>query len=132
MKPVPQPDQDSASYWRAAGERRLVVQRCGACDHAQLYPRLYCRACHGTDLAFVDALGTGVVYATTVVRRAPSLAFADDVPYSVALVQLSEGIRVMANIVGCAPEDVAIGMAVQVELGDVRGDTVMPRFTPTG
>jgi uncharacterized OB-fold protein len=130
VKPVPEPDQDSAAYWSAAAERRLLVQRCGSCGHAQLYPRLFCCSCHGSDLAFEDALGTGEVYATTVVRRAPSTAFAEDVPYAVTLVRLAEGPLVMANVVGCAPEDVVVGMPVTVEYGDVRGETVVPRFVP--
>jgi uncharacterized OB-fold protein len=129
-KPVPQADQDSAGYWAATAARRLVVQQCASCGHRQLYPRLCCTRCHGLELELTDTDGSGEVYATTVVRRAPTPAFAADVPYCVALICLSEGPLVMANVVGCDPEDVRIGMAVQVEFSDVRGELVVPRFRP--
>lgn len=129
-KPIPVPDQDTEGFWAATAAGRLVVQRCRSCDHLQLYPRLYCRRCHGSDLELTDASGTGEVYAHTVVRRAGSPAFADDVPYVVALVRLDDGPLMMANVVGCDWSDVSVGTRVHVDFGDRRGDVIVPRFVP--
>ncbi|MDT4916339.1 MAG: uncharacterized protein QOH89_1039 [Pseudonocardiales bacterium] len=131
-KPIPVADQDSAGYWAAVADHRLVVQHCKSCGHRQLYPRLYCTVCHstGVDLELEDVDGSGEVYATTVVRRAPTAAFAADVPYCIALIRLAEGPLIMANVVGCEPDEVVINLPVQVDFGDARGDTVVPRFRP--
>ncbi|GAA2591436.1 Zn-ribbon domain-containing OB-fold protein [Dactylosporangium fulvum] len=129
-KPLPVPDQDSAGFWSAAAEHRLVVQHCDDCDADQLFPRLICTRCHGHALRLRPAAGTGTVYSCTVVRRAPSPAFAADVPYVVALVELAEGPRLMANIVDCVPDDVHIGMTVQVRFDDVAEGVSLPRFRP--
>lgn len=128
-KPEPVPDQDSSEFWAAASQHRLVVQQCGACGHRQLYPRLYCTQCHASTLVMRDATGLGVVYASTVIRRATSPAFQREVPYSLALVELDEGPRMMANIVECDPASVQIGMRVEVAFEDLTGATV-PRFRP--
>jgi uncharacterized OB-fold protein len=52
-------------------------------------------------------------------------------PYVVALVEIEEGPRLISNIVGCTPEEVAIDMPVQLRLEDV-GDFTLPRFAPAG
>lgn len=129
-KPLPVPDQDSAGFWSAAAEHQLMVQHCDDCGADQLFPRLACARCHGRAVRLRPAAGTGTVYSCTIVRRAPSPAFAADVPYVVALVELTEGPRLMANIVGCAPEEVHIDMAVQVQFDDVAEGISLPRFRP--
>ncbi len=57
-------------------------------------------------------------------------AFEGDVPYILALVQLEEGIRMMSNIVQCRPEEIAIGMNVQVFFDDVTEEITLPKFRP--
>lgn len=56
--------------------------------------------------------GAGTVYATTTMRR-PGAEPAD-----LSVVELDEGFRMLARVVGVAPEDVAIGMRVQVVFTD--------------
>ena len=131
-KPLPVPNAETAPFWDAAAAGQLVVQRCGRCSHAQLYPRLYCVRCHAQDLAWDDATGAATVHSFTIVRRAPSAAFNDDVPYVVALVDLDEGPRLMTNIIGCGPEDVRIGMPVEVSFDHVGDDIALPKFVPKG
>lgn len=127
-KPLPHPDAETAPFWQAANRGELVVQRCDGCGHAQLYPRLYCTRCHAAALSWTPATGEATVHSYTVVRRAPSPAFAGDVPYVVALVDLAEGPRLMTNVVGCDPEDVRIGMPVRVVFdGD---EQALPKFRP--
>jgi hypothetical protein len=70
------------------------------------------------------------VLSFTIVRRPVSPAFASEVPYVVALVTLDEGPQMMTNIIGCAPEEVAIGMPVEVTFED-RNETIsIPKFRP--
>ena len=75
------------------------------------YPRLYCTACMSEQVEWVRACGRGTVLSFTVVYRPVTKAFAEEVPYVVALVTLEEGPQLMSNIVECDPEQVAIGPA---------------------
>ena len=59
-----------------------------------------------------------------------SQAFKDDLPYVVALVTLEEGPSMMTNIVGCAPEQVAIGMPLKVTFEDWSEEISIAKFRP--
>ena len=130
-RPVPPPDHDSAEFWASCGRHELQIQTCKSCGMAQHYPRAYCTTCRSDDLAWRRATGTGVIYSFTVVRRPPSPAFASLVPYIVALVDLSEGPRMMTNIVGENAAQARIGAEVTLSWVDV-GDTALPVFELVG
>jgi uncharacterized OB-fold protein len=128
-RPAPVADPDSSEYWSAAHEGRLVLQRCESCDSYQLYPRDHCISCRGP-VKWVEATGRGSVYSFTVIRQNHSRPFRDMIPYVVALVDLEEGPRVMTNIVGCEPENVAIGMPVRATFEQVSEEAGIALFTP--
>ena len=52
---LPQPTQTTEGYWKAAAERRLVVQGCKACGHRQFYPRPFCLKCQSEEVDWTDA-----------------------------------------------------------------------------
>jgi uncharacterized OB-fold protein len=113
-KPMPAPDACSRPYWEGANQGEFRFQRCRGCGKAQFYPRSACVHCQGTDLAWQVAAGLGRVASFSVVHRAPLAAFAGDVPYTLALVDLDEGFRFMCNVLNCDPAAVRIGMRVRV------------------
>jgi uncharacterized OB-fold protein len=76
----------------------------------------------------VELSGRGQVYSCTVVRQPAHRAFAEEVPYVFAVVELDEGIRMPTNIVGCEPESVAPGDRVEVEYLDVDEALTLPVF----
>jgi uncharacterized OB-fold protein len=78
------------------------------------------------ELEWTDASGRGVVYALTVVHRAPP-GFAEDAPYVVALVDLEEGPRLMTRLLDVEPAAAAIGMPVEVA---IEGEPPLPYFKP--
>lgn len=132
--PLPKPvaNADSQAYWAAARERRLVIRKCNACGALHFMPRHQCPVCWSDQLAWVDAAGTGRVHSFTVVRRASDPAFAARVPYVVALIDLDEGPRMMANILGDDALSVGIGDPVRVTYED-RGDgALLPQFERAG
>ena len=86
----------------------LRYQHCPDCGRAQRLARYACQYCGGASLAWHDARGTGIVHSVTVVTRAPSDAFRALAPYTLVLVDLAEGARVMAH----AEPGSAIGDAV--------------------
>lgn len=74
----------------------------------------------------------GSIYSFTVVHRPPEPAFAPDVPYVVAVVQLEEGGRIMANIVACDPGKVTMDMPVEAVFEDVTEEITVVHFQPVG
>lgn len=126
-KPAPAIDPDSAPYWQALNEERLVLKSCLGCGKCHFYPRELCPYCHSDDLSWIEASGRGVIYSFTVCRRPAGPAFATDVPYTVVLVDLAEGPRMMSRIVG-DPAKIAIGMNVKVRFERQSDELVLPFF----
>lgn len=127
--PAPVANADSQPYWAAARERRLVIRKCKACGELHFMPRHLCPVCWSDQLEWVDAKGSGSVHSFTIVRRASDPAFAALVPYAVALVDLDEGPRMMANVVGSDALAVKIGDRVQVTFEDRGNGAMLPQFS---
>ncbi|HVN89002.1 MAG TPA: Zn-ribbon domain-containing OB-fold protein [Candidatus Binataceae bacterium] len=129
-KPLPAVTNETAPYWEGCKKHELRIQKCGACGNYQFYPRILCTKCSSDRVEWSKASGRAKVTTFTIVRRPVSPAFADDVPYVVALVTLDEGPTMMTNIVGCLPEQVKIGMPVAVTFEDWTEDISIPKFRP--
>ena len=110
LPPEPIPDADSAPFWDALREGILTYQSCANCGHAQLYFRAMCKTCWSRALEVVPASGLGTVYSFTIVHQAGHAGLAGDVPYTLGLVDLDEGPRLLARL---APEAGAIGARVR-------------------
>jgi uncharacterized protein len=129
VKPLPATDALTAPYWKAAAEGRLLIQRCDGCGHRQFYPRAHCTTCGAFDPAWVEASGRGLVHTFSVIHRNGSSGFTEEVPYVFAIVELEEGPRMTANVVGVDPEDVVVDMPVQVTFTKVSDEIGIPHFT---
>ncbi len=129
-KPAPVATPETEPYWEGCRKGELRLQRCAACERIQFPPRRYCAGCLSDDLAWERASGRGQVRSYTIVRVPMSPAFADEVPYAVALVELEEGPSLLSGIRGCDLEDLRIGLPVEVEF-EARGDSArIPYFHP--
>jgi uncharacterized OB-fold protein len=109
--PVPAPSAVSAPFWAATREHQLSMQRCASCSTLVWYPRFVCPHCGGFSLGWEQLSGRGVVYAVSVHHRPAHPAYADRLPYSVVLVDLDGGVRMMSNVFGPPP---TVGDAVAV------------------
>lgn len=125
MKPSPIADPGTKPYWEGLKQERILLKRCLNCGNTHFYPRELCPHCYSDDLDWVEASGNGTVYSYTVVHRPAGPAYADDVPYTVAVVELAEGPRMMSWITG--GKEVRIGAPVKATFVTV-GDTVLPMF----
>jgi uncharacterized OB-fold protein len=120
---------DSRPFWEGARSGKLVLQYCRDSGRFQHYPRPVSLATGSRNLEWREVSGKGEVFACTI-ARVPSPGFGSDtLPYAVATVQLDEGVRIIARIVNCAPDDVAIGMRVRVTF-ETLGDERYPVFEP--
>ena len=128
-EPTPSPDSMTAWYWNQAAQERLVVSRCRVCGTFHFYPRPICPNCGAhANFEWVVSSGRGSVYSFSIVRRPPSEAFADRVPYAVCIIALDEGVHLMSNLVNCALVDVKIGARVQVTYKDLSNGLKLPIF----
>jgi uncharacterized OB-fold protein len=129
-RPLPRPTSHSAPFWSATTEGRFLIQRCTSCRQAIFYPKVNCPACGSIELSNEDASGRGTVYTFTVARRPTHSAFAGVGPYVIAIVELEEGPHVTTNIIDCDPDEVSIGMAVDVTFADEVDGIAFPLFRP--
>ncbi|MBX9472371.1 Zn-ribbon domain-containing OB-fold protein [Microcella sp.] len=125
---LPMPDSDSAEYWEGLARGELRLQRCTACGIAQFYPRSLCATCGGS-VEWFAATGKGTVHTFTVVRTHGAEPFRSLVPFTLAIVELEEGPRMMTNLTGIDPDDVRIDLPVELEPVSA-GDITLPFFTP--
>jgi uncharacterized OB-fold protein len=123
------PSVETLPFWEGTQNNRLMLQQCRSCGRMRHYPRDVCPHCFSDQFEWVECAGRGTVYSYTIVHRAPSPAFASQVPYVVANVRLAEGPHMMSRIAGCAPGDVRIGMAVRVQF-EPAGEFKLPIFVP--
>ena len=128
-RPRPTPDPLSSVYWKAAADGTLLLQRCTSCRRAQFYPRQRCIGCSG-ELEWVPSRGVGTVHSFTIVRQHATPPFRDMVPYVLAIVDLEEGVRMMSNVIDCEPDDVHIGLEVEVTMHVMDSDLAIPLFRP--
>jgi uncharacterized protein len=127
--PVPHASsQVSAPFWEACRAGELRYQRCRACGLANFPPSEHCRQCLSGELAWTLSGGVGEIYSWTVVYRPVTAEFTP--PYAPAIVTLDEGYQMLTNIVGAAPDELAIGMRVQVQFHAVGPDVMLPYFKP--
>ena len=115
-------------YFDYCQQGRLMIQRCPQCALHVFYPRAICPHCTGGDLEWVEAQGRGLVFTYAVHHRFPP-GFEGAGPYVVAIVELAEGVRMMTRIMA-APEDVSVGMEVQVAFAAAAEDFQVPVFLP--
>jgi uncharacterized protein len=119
--------QLSLPFWQGCQAEELRYQRCGACGVANFPPTEHCRQCLSTELQWAKSGGLGEIYSWTVVYRPVTPEF--EPPYAPAIITLDEGYQMLTNVVGVAPEELAIGMRVRVRFHAVGPDVTLPYFT---
>ena len=127
LLPLPQPDPATQPYWDSLRAHALRLPWCLTCDRAVFYPRPVCPRCLGDGAGVATRQRAG--HAVQLHHRPPGPAagaagggrdggrrWAGAVPYVVALVDLEEGVRLMANLAGVAPDPTALRIGTPLEL----------------
>jgi uncharacterized OB-fold protein/acyl dehydratase len=130
-RPRPVVNRDNAGYWEGVAAGELRFQRCDDCGAARFPWLPGCNACGSDRWHAVAARGDGEVYSKVVVHHPLPPAFGTK-PYAVALVELAEGVRIVANVVGAAPDAVGIGMPVRLGFQRYDDELLLPVFHPAG
>lgn len=93
-------DPDSAFYWHGLRVQTLLLQQCSGCGRHRFPPMPNCPYCASSASSIRQATGAGTIYSWIVVHHAFDPAFAADVPYILATVDLDEGGRTVGRLVG--------------------------------
>ncbi len=128
LRPTPVKQDFSQPFWDGAAQGKFLLQYCPESGQYQFYPRPLSVQTGKRNLEWREVSGRGTVYSHTVTYRSP-IAAKGIQPYIVVLVDLAEGVRVMSNLVGCAPDAVKIGMAVKLAWVKA-GEDNFPAFEP--
>ena len=112
-RPVPRENVyvDTRPFWEGVEQGKLVLQYCTEAKKFQHYPKPVSIFTGRRTLEWREVSGKGSIYAFTVVRI-PGPGLEGRLPLCVATVELDEGVRMIANIVDCAPEQLSIGARV--------------------
>jgi uncharacterized protein len=130
LRPRPSLTHDNRFFFDGAKEGKLLIQRCSSCGTFRHPPRPACAVCRSFEWEAVESSGRGTIY-SYVVNHYPQVP-AFDYPLVVALVELEEGTRLVANLEGITPETVFIGMPVEVGFETFDDDLSLPVFHPAG
>ena len=124
LRPVISPD--TAFFWEGTARHELRIQRCGDCGARRHPPGPMCPACGAVRPTYDLASGTGEIYSYVVHHHPPVPG--RQLPIVIALVQLAEGVRMVGELIGTAPDRVRIGLPVRVTFVEVDGELTLPAW----
>jgi len=130
VPPLPVWDEQTKGFWDAAREHVLAVQTCTSCGTASFPPWAACRTCHAREFVWAPTSGLGTIYTWTTVFRSTRPEFADQVPYTLAVVELDDhpGVLVPARFPGIEPLKATIGVRVKATFEDVTPEVTLLRW----
>lgn len=132
--PLPTPTPDDQAYWDFIDRRELRIQRCTECASFRHPPMPNCPCCRSARFDWQPVSGKGTVFTYTIVRHAAHPALKPALPFNVAVVMLDDAddVRIVSNVVDAAPDEIGIGMPVEL-VWEPRGDGGwLPRFRRSG
>jgi uncharacterized OB-fold protein len=127
-KPLPSLEGLSGEFygWCAKGELRF--QRCAGCEAWRHVPRPMCPACGSMEWSWQSSSGRGRVFSWTTTAMPLHPGFKSSVPYASVIVELEEGVRIVTEIVDCAPTELVIDQPVTVAFCRVTPAITLPKF----
>lgn len=128
--PLPQPTLDDAQFWEACRSHQFLLQKCRSCGEVRAFGDPMCSQCQSRDWEAVPASGKGVVWSWTTTYHPFHPYWKDRAPYHHTVVRLEEGPRFTTMLVDCQPEEIYIGMPIEVAFEDVTEEVALPKFRP--
>ena len=128
-RPLPAITPETRHFWDGARSGELRLQKCDACSHVYFPPRPFCPKCASREVSVVRASGRASLYSYVIHHRA---APGFTPPYSIAVVELEEGPRMMTNIIDVAqtPEALQLDMPLEVVFQPMSDEISLPLFRP--
>lgn len=130
-RPSLTPRGEEATFFEHLRSGEIVYTRCSGCDSAAFPLRHVCPTCGSEQVTVEKASGRGKIYSFTSQHRASHPFFSDDVPYTLLLVDLEEGVRLLANLVPSNETVIEVGMSVTAVFDDAEPALTVLRFQLT-
>jgi uncharacterized OB-fold protein len=111
-RPRPGITHDNRFFWDGVNAGKLLIQRCADCKELRHPPAPMCPHCRSTEWNTVEASGRGTIY-SFVFHHHPTIP-PFEAGHPIALIELEEGTRIVTDLVGARPEQIAIGITVEV------------------
>lgn len=138
-RPLPRfHSEGSREFYEGARNHELRIQQCLSCGRFRFPPQPMCPECHSLESAWTPVNGRGIVHTFTVVRHfeprsVPMFSWpADQYPIVVVIVELPDAgnVHIVSNMVDCDPDELRVGMGVEVVFDDVTDEVTLPKFRP--
>ncbi len=125
---LPAPAHASAPFWDGCDRGELLLQRCAECSRLQYFPRIMCAHCGSERMSWTRSSGKGTIFSRTSVEASFfGQRWTPDLPYTVVIIDLDEGVRFLSRMVGERANEVSIGDRVEVAFTPV-GSRRLPFF----
>ena len=124
------PDMHTAEFWDACRRRELCFQRCVDCHGFRHPPLTGCPHCGSADTEWFQVSGRGRVFSHTAVHHPAIPQIAEAVPYNVVVVEFDDapGARLISNVLDVAPEELSVGMELDLVWDEPQPGVILPRF----
>lgn len=127
-RPKPGISDDTRFFWQGCEQNELRIQRCQSCSKLQHPPAPVCSHCQSLELDYQVVSGKGELYSFVVMHYPEVPPF--DYPNPIGLIQLDEGVRLTAGLVGVRKDALKIGQRVEVEFQTFDDELTLPMFRP--
>ena len=130
-QPLPEPTPETQHFWDGTRVGELRLQRCDDCGVAYFPPRSFCPKCTSRSVSVFAASGRATLHTYVISHIAmPDSGF--EAPYSIAVVELEEGPRMLSNVVETpqTPEALRLDMPLEVVFEQVSPEISLPNFRP--
>ena len=119
---------DNKWWWNACDEGKVLIQRCKNCQTLRHPPRPMCGECQSLEWDSIESTLDGEVFSFVEMHhpKVPGYQY----PLIVGVINLAEGTRIVANIVGIDSNDVHIGLKLKGKVEQVDDKTMLPQFYP--
>lgn len=131
---MPLKTQDNSPYWDAADRHELCLQKCNSCGGHEHPAGPSCSKCGSTELNWIN-FGNDVkakIYSYIISYRPFLPGFQNDLPLIIAQAELEQvpEVKITCNVLQCKPEDMEIGIPVQMIWEDITQDRALPQWIP--
>src|SRR3546814_4695574 len=103
-------DPVEQEFWKRCQDGNLYFQRCSGCGCFRHLPRYMCAKCGAPEFSWERSSGKGTLFSWTVTHQALHPAFAAEIPFVAAVVELEEGVRMATRLIGCDHERLALDL----------------------
>lgn len=137
-RPLPDAeDKEGGQFWEGTRQGEIRFPKCNNCNQFHWYPAVLCPFCHSSDIEWQALTSQPRLYTWTFVQWNLAQTSYKDLfetqgPYIAALVEFDEapGLYLPTNLFDCQPEEVHIGMPLEVIFQKVNDEITMPAFKP--